>query len=435
MAQLTDSCFEAGDKLQPLEDALSLLRARLSVVVSSQTVPLYKCRGRILAKDIFATHNVPPHANSAVDGYAVRFNDLNPNDVTQLPISARIAAGEFLDRPMEAGEAVRIFTGAPLPEGADTVMMQEDANENTTLEGPFVSLLPGIKKGANCRKAGEDMSIGDKVLSAGQKLEAPQLAVAAAQGLAELTVYKPLRVALFSSGNEVIEPGQMLNNGKIYDANRPMLNALLESWKLEVTDLGILPDDPKAMKKAFLNAAKDHDLLISSAGMSVGEEDHLSRFIQDNGSLHFWKLAIKPGRPVGMGLINSGERKVPILGLPGNPVAAFLTCNLIGRVMVACLSGMALRPLRDFSARLAEDIKSKAGRDEYLRASVDLPDPAQISSEYGHLPHLRQYGQRGAAILSSLQGADGFMLISKDQENPTKGDLVRFLPMEGFFSL
>ncbi|MTI10221.1 molybdopterin molybdotransferase MoeA [Curvivirga aplysinae] len=425
MAQLTDSCFDAGGELLPLEKAIKHLKENLLPVAQKVLLPLAECQNHVLAEDIIANHNVPPHNNSAVDGYAVRFSDLSSSENTILPVGARIAAGQFLGRPLAEKEAIRIFTGAPMPEGADTVMMQEDTVE---ADGK-VTLLPGIKLGANSRNAGEDMQAGKVVLKAGQKLSAPQIAIAAAQGYAILPVYKKLSIALFSSGDEVNEPGTDLPKGGIFDANRPMLLSLLEGWGCDVTDLGILPDDPKAMEEAFLKTARDHDLLVSSAGMSVGEEDHLCNTIKANGNLNFWKLAIKPGRPVGMGLLQQDGKSTPVLGLPGNPVAAFLTCNIVGRVIIQILSGMSLKfPMR-FPSILAEDIKKKAGREEYLRCSLTGDTNA------AGLPYVKRFGKSGAAILSSLEGADGFMLLRTDLENPKTDQQVFFLPIEGLLTL
>ena len=424
MAQLTDSCFDADEILLPLQQAIARLEKNLKPVVEIESRALTACADHILAQDVIAKLNIPPHDNSAVDGYAVRFQDLSKDETCHLQVRERIAAGQFLDREIDENEAVRIFTGAPIPKGADTVMMQEDCTEKDGI----VSILPGIKKGANYRSAGEDMSKGQIILEAGQRLKPAQLAVTASQGCTELSVYKKLEVALFSSGDEVNEAGTLLPPGGIYDANRPMLNALLQGWDCEVIDLGILPDDPKHMEKAFLAAAAQYDLLVSSAGMSVGEEDHLCNVIKDNGKMNFWKLAIKPGRPVGLGIIQTSEKSTPVLGLPGNPVAAFLTCSLIGRALVQKLSGTALTTPLKFPCRLATSLKKKAGREEFVRATIKYSDE-------NDLPLADKYGRSGAAILSSLQGADGFILLGTDVIDPIEGDRALFLPMEGLLAL
>ncbi len=424
MAQLTDSCFDSDEALLPLEQAIKQLEENLSCLVEIESCSLNNSLNRILAVDIQATLNVPPHDNSAVDGYAVCFNDLSKTENSVLNVGERVAAGQFLDRPLQKNEAIRIFTGAPMPKGADTVMMQEDCTE---INGK-VTLLPGIKKGANSRDAGEDMKQGDILLHKGQRVSAAQIAVAAAQGLTHLSVYKKLKVALFSSGDEVNDPGTELPTGGIYDANRPMLIALLSGWGVDIHDLGILPDDHEQMTEAFLQAASTHDLLISSAGMSVGEEDHLCNVIKANGRMNFWKLAIKPGRPVGLGLVQRNGKSTPVLGLPGNPVAAFLTCCLLGRPLIQILCGTNISSPLQFPCELSSALKKKAGRKEYLRGIIK-------SQEGTNLPIVEEYGRRGAAILSSLQGADGFILLDMDVTNPEKGDDALFLPMEGLLTL
>src|SRR6266481_4042841 len=276
MAQLTDDCFALGE-----------IEARIPPVVGTETVPLTAAAGRILARDVIATMNLPPHANSAVDGYAVAHADLLPDCETVLPVTGRAAAGHPLGRPVRRGEAIRIFTGAPMPDGADTVMMQEDC----TVEDERVRLRPGIRKGANRRHAGEDIAKDETALSAGLRLRAPDLGLAAALGCREVCVFRPLRVALMSTGDEIRDPGMPLPPGAIYDANRVMLAALLTGLGCAVSDFGIRPEREAALADTLAAASADHDLIVTSGGVSTGEEDHVKSAVERLGTLHFWRLA------------------------------------------------------------------------------------------------------------------------------------------------
>ncbi|MBO0739109.1 MAG: molybdopterin molybdotransferase MoeA, partial [Alphaproteobacteria bacterium] len=311
MTQLSEDCFAFGGELLNVDAALALIEERVSAVVDAVGVPTENARGRILARDVVARMSLPPHANSAVDGYAFAHADLTPDRETLLPVCGSVAAGHPLGRAAVRGEAVRIFTGAPMPEGMDTVMMQEDC----VIEQGQVRLKPGIRKGANRRHAGEDVAKGATALAAGRRLSPADLGLAAALGCRELAVFRPLRVALLSTGDEVREPGPALPPGCVYDANRFMLAALLAGLGCEVTDFGIRPDRESALADTLVAASDGHDLIVTSGGVSTGEEDHVKPAIERLGRLHFWRLAIKPGRPVALGRIGG----IPLIGLPGNP--------------------------------------------------------------------------------------------------------------------
>ena len=333
LAQLSDDCFAFGDSLTPLDEALQTIRDRTVSIVGEAVVALAETNGRILAEDIVAPFNVPPHDNSAVDGYAVYFDDLDPQADTRLPVAGRAAAGHPFDRRMRRGEAVRIFTGAPIPGGGDppdTVMMQEDCRA----DGEDVIIMPGIKRGANRREAGEDIRLGETVLRAGQLLRPQDVGVAASLGRTALRVYEPLRVAIFSSGDELRDPGGFLETGAIFDANRFALAAALSQLRCNVTDLGIIRDDIDVIRAALAKAGASHDLLITSGGMSTGEEDHMKAAVEALGTLHFWRLAIKPGRPIALGQIETPKGQVPFAGLPGNPVAAMVTFLIVVRPLI-----------------------------------------------------------------------------------------------------
>ncbi|WP_455373089.1 molybdopterin molybdotransferase MoeA [Limibacillus halophilus] len=417
MAQLSDDCFAHGGPLMRVEEALSLIAERTHAVTEPEVLPLRDCLGRVLAEPLLAPFDVPPHANSAVDGYAVFFNDLASGAETILPVAGRVAAGQSLGRPAKRGEAIRIFTGAPLPQGCDTVMMQEDCREQQNAgEVTRVVIAPGIKRGANARAAGEDFKAGTELLPAGQRLRPQDLGQAAACGLTELPVFAKLRVALFSTGDELREPGEPLVPGAIYDSNRTTLRGLLEGLGCAVSDLGILRDREGSIAPALAEAAATHDILITSGGVSVGEEDHVKPAVEGQGSLHFWRLAIKPGRPIALGQVG----RVPFVGLPGNPVAVMVTFLTIVRPLLLRLMGAELAPARRFKVRADFEHKKKPERREWVRASLQaLPEGGFAAIKFP---------RQGAGILSSLVESDGLVELPEEMTRLEPGTLVDFLP-------
>lgn len=412
MAQLSEDCFAFGRALMTLEDALRLLEQRLACVVGEEEAELRRCRGRVLAEDVSAAEDVPPHDNSAVDGYALRFEDLAPGAETRLRIAGRAAAGHPFDQTPGKGEAVRIFTGGPMPAGCDTVMMQEDC----VAEGEYVGLRPGLKRGANLRRAGEDVRAGSIVLRNGMRLRPQDVGLAASVGRARLRVRRPLRAAVFSTGDELCEPGPPRRPGAIYDANRPVMIALLDALGCQVSDLGILEDDLEAIRSALAGAMGEHDLILTSGGMSVGEEDHVKAAVQSLGELHFWQLAIKPGRPIGLGQVGG----VAFIGLPGNPVAMMVTFLRIARPMILRLAGARDEPLSFFPVRAAFEHRKKAGRREWVRARLQPGEDG--------VPVARKFPRDGAGILSSLVESDGLIELPEDLTRVERGDAVDFLP-------
>ncbi|WP_029006731.1 gephyrin-like molybdotransferase Glp [Azospirillum halopraeferens] len=412
MAQLSDDCFAFGGDLMPVDAALALLRERVSPVTESATVALADAPGRILAEDVTAPFDVPPHANSAVDGYAVFFDDLAGDGPTQLPVTARVAAGHPLDRPGRRGEAVRIFTGAPMPDGFDTVLMQEDCRA----VGDGVLIPPGIKRGANRREAGEDVRCGAVILAAGRRLRPEDVGLAASVGRRTLEVRAPLRVAVFSTGDEVREPGEPLAAGCIYDANRYALMAALRGLGCVVTDLGILGDRPEVIRGALDGAAAAHDVLVTSGGMSTGEEDHVKAAVEALGALHFWRLAIKPGRPVALGQAAGAA----FIGLPGNPVAVMVTFLRVARPILLRLMGASEAPPILFPVRAGFAYKKKSGRREYVRTRLERGADGVLTA----IKHPRD----GAGILSSLVESDGLVELPEDVTRLEPGETVAFLP-------
>jgi molybdopterin molybdotransferase len=416
MAQLSDDCFAFGAALLSVEDALVRIGQRIVAVVAAETVPLRAAAGRILASDLIAPINLPPHDNSAVDGYAVRYCDMMPDGATEMPIGGRAAAGHPLGHAIRPGEAIRIFTGAAMPPGADTVMMQEDC---VAADGR-VQLKPGIRKGANRRHAGEDVKQGEMALARGRRLRPAEIGLAAALGSRKLQVYRRLRVALLSTGDEVREPGTGLPAGMIYDANRFMLAALLERLGCVVSDFGIRPDREAALVDTLTVAAADHDLIVTSGGVSTGEEDHVKAAVERLGSLHFWRLAIKPGRPVALGQVGA----VPLIGLPGNPVAVAVTFAVLARSLILKLAGAAASAPRSLPVRAGFSYRKKPGRREYLRARLERDGDAVIAFKYP---------RDGAGILSSIVESEGLVVLDEKIGDLAGGNMVEFLPFSEVF--
>jgi molybdopterin molybdotransferase len=411
MAQLTDDCFAFSGPLLPLEEMERLIQERVQPVTGKETVALRAAGGRVLAAGIVAPLNLPPFDNSAVDGYAVRHGDLNTDAETRLKVSGRVMAGHRAPGVGGPGEAVRIFTGAPMPEGADTVFMQEDCR----VEGDAVIVPAGLKPGANRRLAGEDVKAGAVVLPAGRFLSAADIALAAALGFTEVEVRPRLRVALFSTGDEIVEPGAPRPPSALFDANRALLAGLLLRLGAEVTDLGIVADDPGALKRAIGEAAKSHDLVLTSGGVSTGEADHVRTAVEEIGRLVFWRVAIKPGRPVAMGVVAGAA----FAGLPGNPVAAFVTFVRVVRPLLLRLGGALPESPIPLPVKAAFSYKKKKGRREYVRVALRRAADGSVEAV--------KHPQEGAGVITSLTETDGLAELAEDTTKIEPGAIVGFL--------
>jgi len=416
MAQLSDDCFSFGGTLMSVEEAQALIAARVPSPDGVETVRLPEARGRVLAADLLAPVPLPPFFNAAVDGWAFRHDDLSEGAMTRLEEAGRVAAGHVPVRPVGQGEAVRVFTGAPMPGGTDTCVMQEDARR----DGRGVLIPPGLRRGANARPAGEDVAQGALALPAGQRLGPAEIGLAAALGQAALGVRPKPRVGVFSTGDELCEPGRRLGPAQSYDSNRFTLLALLAGLPCVTTDLGILPDRADRTAAALESAARAHDLLLTSGGVSTGEEDHVRGAIEASGSLVFWRLAVKPGRPAAMGVVAG----TPVVGLPGNPVAAVVCFLHLARPLVLRLAGAAEMPLPRYAAVAEFSCRKKAGRREYLRVTLETG---------GGLPRARRFPREGAGLLSSLTQSDAFAELPEAVTEVAPGDLLQVLPFAAMF--
>ena len=418
MAQLTDDCFAFNGPLLPVAEAEQLIGARVTPVSGEELVPLRAALGRVLSTSLIAPVNLPPFDNSAVDGFAVRAEDIDGARERRLAIVDRVAAGQVATRAVKSGEAVRIFTGAPMPPGADTVFMQEDCR----IDGTHVVVPPGLSRGANRRLAGEDIRAGAVALPAGRRLSAQDIALGAALGLTTIEVRRRVRVALFSTGNEIAEPGSPLSDAALYDSNRYLLAAAVARFGAEVTDLGILRDEPKALARAIAAAAVDHDLVLTSGGVSTGEADYVRSAVESIGRIVFWRVAIKPGRPVAMGVIPGGEtgEAAAFVGLPGNPVAVFVTFIRVVRPLLLRLAGALPEPLVAMPARAAFAYKKRKGRREYVRVALRKGADGMIDAV--------KFPQDGAGVLTSLTQTDGLAELGEEVTNIEPGAIVGFLP-------
>jgi molybdopterin molybdotransferase len=388
---------------------------RLKPVAGIEVVALAAAHGRVLAEDVIAPRPIPAFTNSAVDGYAFAHASLSP-EATRLRLTGRAAAGHAPAGALGPGEAARIFTGAVMPEGADSCIMQEDVEG----EGDVVIIPPGLKAGANTRKAGEDLQAGEPAASAGARLRPQELAAIASTGHDRIHCYRRLRVALISTGDEIVRPGAPLAYGQVYDSNHALLLGLLQTVAAETVDHGVLPDDAAMVRDAVGRAARDCDVILSTGGASRGEADHIVSTIQDMGTLHAWQIAVKPGRPLAVGQIGD----TVFFGLPGNPVAVFVTFLLYARPMLARLQGTEWHEPRRFPLPAGFAMpKKKPDRREFWRGWIEV--------EAGR-PVLKKFARDGSALISGLRQAEGLIEVAEEVTEVRPGDCLNFIPFTEF---
>ena len=399
-------------ELQPIEAALEALLAEVSPLEAEQ-LALEDAPGRVLAEDVLATLNVPPFDNSAMDGYALRADDAGK----RLPVSQRIVAGSPA-RPLEAGTCARIFTGGEIPSGADCVVMQE----RVTLKGDIAQMPDDIPKGDNIRLMGRDVHAGDQLLAAGELLEAAALGHLAGQGVTQVSVRRRPRVALLSTGDEIIEPGTPLKPGQLYNSNRPMLKRLLENFGADVVRVISVPDAADQTRALLAQAANEADVVVSTGGVSVGEEDHVKAALEALGQLDMWKLAIRPGKPLALGRLPGADgSQARFVGLPGNPVSGFVGAWLFLRpLMGALLACPALVELPALSA--TADFATKTGpRQHYMRVALQFTPKGIIASAFA---------DQNSAVLSSCIKADALAVIPPHHE-VMQDDVINCLWLAG----
>ena len=412
--RLKDDCFALppGVHWTPVDEALQHLRQRLHPISMSETCAVTEAEGRFLASDVTANRSNPPAANSAVDGYGFAHAKTG-SGVQILPlVQGRAAAGVPFDGEVPAGRAIRILTGAQLPPGVDTVVLEEDV----TREDNRIAFHGDLKPHANTRKAGEDVEAGQKVLTAGTRLRPAEIAILAAVGVRSVQVFKTLRIGVLSTGDEVVPITDQAGDAQIYDANRPMLLSQIARWGYVAVDLGHVKDDRDALGARLDAAASDVDVILTSGGASAGDEDHVSALLTEAGSAALWRIALKPGRPLALGLWDG----VPVFGLPGNPVAAFVCTLVFAAPAIRLLAGGGWHQPQGFLVPAAFTKNKKPGRREYLRARLTGDGRAEV------------FKSEGSGRISGLAWADGLVEIEDGARQINPGDMVRYIPFNSF---
>ncbi len=399
-----------------VDEACKVINRHLKPVNGTMRVPLHSALNRFLAEDILSPIDVPAHVNAAMDGYAVRFADLAASGETELTISATVLAGAALPPPLGPGKAIRIMTGAAVPENADTVVMQEQ----TRHEGDRVWIAPGQHNGQHVRMAGEDLHQGATAVRPGKRLRAAELGLIASLGIGEVSVFRPLRVAFFSTGDELASIGRPLADGQIYDSNRYTLHGMLTAQGFECFDLGVVRDHPVAIENAFEEAARMADVVITSGGVSVGEADFIKPLLARMGEVVFWKIAMKPGRPLAYGHLGPCH----FFGLPGNPVAVMVTFYAFVRDALLTLAGADPLPVVPrFTVQTTTPLKKAPGRTEFQRGIVSQNAQGEWT--------VRSTGNQGSGILRSMAEANCFIVLPQEGGSVAAGAEVEIQLFEG----
>lgn len=417
------SCADAADPNSlPVEAARRRILDEIQPLAAGEILPLRGAIGRVLADDVRAPIDVPAQTNSAMDGYALRGTDLDDQGAAELRVVGEAFAGRPYAGALGQGECVRIMTGAPMPPNSDTVVMQEKARA----QGPSDRVLfaPGQRPGQNVRQAGEDLSRGAVALPVGRRLTAADLGLLASLGRPEVPVRRRPRVAFFSTGDELCSLGETLADGQIYDSNRYSLFGMLQGLGVETRDLGVVPDDPVALREALLEASADCDMVLTSGGVSVGEADHVKQVLCELGSMAFWKIAMKPGRPLTFGRLGAAW----FFGLPGNPVAVMVTFYQFVQPALRRLMGESTLLPITFKATALERIAKRPGRTEFLRGILQ---PGNDPADAG--PQVRKAGKQGSGILKSMSLANCFIVLPPECDGVEPGDDVPVQPFEGLF--
>jgi molybdopterin molybdotransferase len=415
------SCVSGYDpNALPVAQAQEFIARLVPRVEAVECVPVRSALGRVLARHIVSSSDVPAHDNSAMDGYALRSSDLLVDAPTALDVVGTGLAGDALVGEVLAGQCLRIMTGAVMPAGLDTVVPQEF----TQAGDGKVTIPPGVvRAGDNRRLAGEDLAAGDTVLHAGRILRPADIGMLASLGQAEVPVLRRLRVAFFSTGDELRSVGEPLDEGCVYDSNRYTLWAMLQRLGVDVIDMGVVRDDPQALEQAFSQAAQNADAVITSGGVSVGEADHTKQVMAKLGDVLFWRIAMRPGRPMAIGRIDGGGRSAILFGLPGNPVAVMVTFYAFVRDALLQMSGATPQRLPMLRVASTKAIRKKPGRTEYQRGIVTRSDDGAWQ--------VRITGSQGSGILRSMSEANGLVVLGHEQGDVAAGDLVDMLPFDG----
>lgn len=411
-------CCPNSSTLLTFEQALNNLLSSVSSLLPKETIRLAEANTRILAEHIYSPINVPPFNNSAMDGYAIRFSDWQLNK--PFNIAGHALAGQPYDTPLQSQQCIRIMTGAAIPEGVDTVIMQEfaDVNENSVI------FNHQIKKGQNIRLTGEDIKQGAKVLAQGKQLGVAELPIIASLGINKVVVYRRLKVAIFSTGDELVSVGSVLGTGRIYDTNRFTLKLMLEKLGCQVIDFGIVPDNEDQICKTFQQADQQADVVISSGGVSVGDADYIKKILSEQGQIYFWKLAMKPGKPFAFGKLKNAW----FCGLPGNPVSATVTFYQLVQPFLIKLSGNSQwqRPIQ-FNAKTITPLKKTPGRTDFQRGKLSINENGEWQ--------VKSVGQQGSHIFSSFSLADCFIILERERGSVQINEQVTVEPFNALLKV
>lgn len=405
--------------LMPLDQALKTLHASVHCVVEPESEAITDALDRILADNIISTINVPSFDNSAMDGYALRAADLDQSKT--LTLIGKSFAGSPFEGQIKAGQCVRIMTGAQMPDGADCVVMQE----NTRADHQIIHFLTTPKAQDNVRPLGNDIALGDCLLKKGRRLSPSDIGLLASLGLEQVSVYKPLKVALFSTGDELRLPGQSLEPGCIYDSNRFAVAAMLKRLGCAVKNLGIIADDPEQLRAAFIESAKDCHAVISSGGVSVGEADYTKDILDELGQINFWKLAIKPGKPFAFGRLNNqpeNSNQPAFFGLPGNPVSAMVAFHQLALPCIQILSGERLTEPLQLSLPAQKTLKKRPGRTDFQRGQLSCDSKGNTA--------LESTGDQSSGMLSSMSQANAYIILEQERGRVEPGEWVRVVPYD-----
>jgi len=392
-----------------LDDALEKALSIITPLTQSERVSIYEALGRVSSKDVLAPVNVPPWANSAMDGYAL-WVDNTQSQTRQ--VTGTIAAGDKADIIIDATTCARIMTGAPVPDGANAVVIQE----NVEREGDIITLAKQPKPGENIRPCASDIAQGDKIIQAGHALTAADLVLLSSLGLSYIDVVRKPKVAVIATGNELVEPGQALGDNKIYESHRAGLCAKISAMQCDVTNAGIAKDDPESIKQRFADLAQTHDMVISSGGVSVGDADWVKPALSSLGSLHLWKVAIKPGKPFAFGQFGDCY----FCGLPGNPVSAYVTFEQLASVLLTKLKGEKAKQKLTLKARLTHDYNRRAGRLDFARATFKSDAKGELS--------VTLHSKQSSGVMTSITQANCYALLPAEQSVFSQGEMIQIQP-------
>ncbi len=416
---MTDLCFENDQALLTLTTALTKIRAAIKPITDTEWVSLPQALDRVLAEPLFSRINIPPFRNASMDGYAICFQDTDQEHAFNLQQVGTSWAGAPYSEPCQPGQCIRIFTGAYIPEGADCVIMQEQVS----VDGKTISFSEPVTLGQNIRLAGEDVKQGELLLHENKKINAADLGLIASAGIYKIKVKRKLRIAFFSTGNELCALGDSLSPGQIYDSNRYTLKALLSNSCHSISDLGVLPDNPELIQTALINSSQHYDVIITTGGASVGDADYIQPILARIGRVEFWKIAIKPGKPLAFGEINGSY----FFGLPGNPVSVIATFQQIVTPALKALLGLENEHPLQISAICMDHLKKFPGRQEFQRGIL-------IQNPDGSF-QVRSAGKQGSNILSAISQANCYIVLSADSSGVAPGEKVSVQPFSTSLSL